>query len=242
MKCSETELTEATKVISYLRSVRVYAVILMCATLVYPALRVGTGAKGAELYFLLCFSAIVLLGSLSVIARLNRKTVFVYGISSILAGVIYLFSIFYYKSRVQFFFMVPGLVLGIMTIRQGMDAAFGRRSQDAFSKANQEKISFINEVLGALKKSPPDENTIQCISDDNGEIKGLSIKFIDNMACFLLKGERTPLFVERGDVYILEIRSSPEAIRVCITLYNNEWLEADFTPEDFKRYETWKGV
>jgi hypothetical protein len=241
MKYSETDLTEATKVISYLRSVRIYAVILLCASLLYPALKIGINAKGTELYLLYFFSGIIILGSFSIIVHLNRKTAILYGASSIIAGVIYLFCVLYYRSKIQSFFIVPGVILGIIILRQGISVTLGRRSQEAFSKANQEKVSFIKNLLRSMKKSlPNDKDVIHCISDDNGEKRDLSIKFIDNIACFLLKGHSAPIFVDRGDVYILELRRSADFLSVCITLYSNEWLEAEFTPDDFKKYEKWK--
>ena len=242
MKYSETDLTEATKVISYLRSVRIYAVILLCASLLYPALKIGINAKGTELYLLYFFSGIIILGSLATI-RLNRKTAIFYGASSIIAGVIYLFCVLYYRSKIQSFFIVPGVILGIIILRQGISVTLGRRSQEAFSKANQEKVSFIKNLLRSMKKSlPNDKDVIHCISDDNGEKRDLSIKFIDNIACFLLKGHSTPIFVDRGNVYIFELQSSPAFLDVSITLYSNEWLQAKLKPDDFKKYQKWKDI
>jgi hypothetical protein len=242
MKYSETDLTEATKVISYLRSVRTYAVILLCASLLYPALRIGINAKGTELYLLYFFSGIIILGSLATI-RLNRKTAIFYGASSIIAGIIYLFCILYYWSKIQSFFMVPGVILGIIILRQGISVTLGRRSKEAFSKANQEKVSFIKNLLLSMKKSlPNDKDVIHCISDDNGGKRDLSIKFIDNIACFLLKGHSTPIFVDRGNVYIFELQSSPAFLDVSITLYSNEWLQAKLKPDDFKKYQKWKDI
>jgi hypothetical protein len=240
MKYSETDLTEAAKVISYLRSVRVYAVILLCAGLLYPALKIWAGANGAELYLLYCFTGILTLGSLSIIIRLNRRTAFFYGTSSVLAGIIYLFSILYFRGKIQSFFMIPGVILGIMMVRQGIFAAFGRRSQEAFSAANQGKISFINDLLKSLRNSPPNEDTINCVCDDNGKKRDLSIKFTDDMACFLLKGQHTPIFAERKNVYISELQGGPAFLNVSITLYNNEWLEAEFTKDAFRKYQRWK--
>jgi hypothetical protein len=242
MKYSETDLTEATKVISYLRSVRTYAVILLCASLLYPVLRIGINAKGTELYLLYFFSGIIILGSLATI-RLNRKTAIFYGASSIIAGIIYLFCILYYWSKIQSFFMVPGVILGIIILRQGISVTLGRRSKEAFSKANQEKVSFIKNLLRSMKKSlPNDKDVIHCISDDNGGKRDLSIKFIDNIACFLLKGHSTPIFVDRGNVYIFGLQSSPAFLDVSITLYSNEWLQAKLKPDDFKKYQKWKDI
>ena len=94
-----------------------------------------------------------------------------------------------------------------------------------------------------MKKSlPNDKDVIHCISDDNGEKRDLSIKFIDNIACFLLKGHSTPIFVDRGNVYIFELQSSPAFLDVSITLYSNEWLQAKLKPDDFKKYQKWKDI
>ena len=81
MKYSETDLTEATKIISYLRSIQIYAVTILFSSLLYLGLKIHNNIKGTELYLLYCFTGIIILGSLSIIIRLNYKTANIYGLS-----------------------------------------------------------------------------------------------------------------------------------------------------------------
>ena len=92
MKYNETDLTEATKIISYLRSIRIYAVAILFLSLVYSSLKFLNDTKSIELYLLFCFTGLITVGTLSVILHLNSGTANLYGISSIIAGVIYSFS------------------------------------------------------------------------------------------------------------------------------------------------------
>jgi len=46
MKYSETDLTEATKILSYLRSMQIYAVTILCASLLYLGLKIYNDTKG----------------------------------------------------------------------------------------------------------------------------------------------------------------------------------------------------
>jgi len=244
MKYNETDLTEATKIISYLRSIRIYAVTILFSSLLYLGLKLHNNIKGTELYLLYCFTGIIILGSLSVIIRLNSKTANIYGLSCIVAGVIYSFSIFYYRGETPDFFTTIGFIVGLIVIRQGVSVAFGSRSQEAFSKVNQEKVSFVNNLLKSLKQSHPDEkNAIHCTyTDDEGKKRNLSIKLLDDVACFLLTGDSTPIFFGRNSVYISELQGNPNFLNVSIIIDNHDWLEAQFKLDDFKKYQAWKDL
>jgi hypothetical protein len=242
MKYSETDLTEATKIISYLRSIRIYAVTILFSSLLYLGLKIHNNINGTELYLLYCFTGIIILGSLSIIIRLNYKTANIYGISCIIAGVIYSFSMLYYRGETWGFFNTIGFIAGIIVIRQGVSVAFGNRSQEAFSRVNQMKVSYIKNILKSLKQSlPNDKNVIHCTYTDDKEGKrNLSIKLLDDVACFLLNGHSTPIFFDRKNVYISELQSKPNLLNVSIIVDNHDWLEAQFKPDDFKKYQAWK--
>jgi hypothetical protein len=244
MKYSETDLTEATKIISYLRSMRIYAVAIFFSGLLYLGLKIHNNTKGTELYLLYCFTGIIILGSLSIIIRLNYKTANIYGLSCIIAGVIYSFSILYYRGETPGFFTAIGSVVGLIVIRQGVSVAFGNRSQEAFSRVNQKKVSFVKNLLKSLKQSLPDEkNVIHCtFADDKGEKRDLSIKLLDDVACFLLNGHSTPIFFDCNNVYISELQGNRNFLNVSINVDNHDWLEAQFKPDDFKKYQAWKDL
>ena len=244
MKYSETDLTEATKIISYLRSIRIYAVTILFSSLLYLGLEIHNNIKGTELYLLYCFTGIIILGSLSIIIRLNYKTAKIYGLSCIIAGVIYSFCILYYRGKTPGFFTTIGFIVGLIVIRHGVSVAFGNRSQEAFSRVNQMKVSYIKNILKSLKQSlPNDKNVIHCTyTDDKGGKRNLSIKLLDDVACFLLNGQSTPIFVDRNNVYISELQGNPNSLKVSITLYNHDWLEAEMKLDDFKKYEAWKDL
>jgi hypothetical protein len=65
---------------------------------------------------------------------------------------------------------------------------------------------------------------------------------LDDVACFLLNGQSTPIFVDRNNVYISELQGNPNSLKVSITLYNHDWLEAEMKLDDFKKYEAWKDL
>jgi len=242
MKYTETDLTEAIKFISYLRSIRIYAVTILFSSLLYVWLQIHNNIKGAELYLLYCFTGIIILGSLSIIIRLNYKTANIYGISCIIAGVICSFSIFYYQGETPVFFITICFIAGLIVIRHGVSVAFGNRSQEAFSRINQMKVSYIKNILKSLKQSlPNDKNVIHCTyTDDKGGKRNLSIKLLDDVACFLLNRYSTPIFIDRNNVYISELQSKPNLLNVSIITYSHDWLEAQFKPDDFKKYQAWK--
>jgi hypothetical protein len=244
MRYSETDLTEATKIISYLRSIRIYAVTILLSGLLYLGLKIHNNTTGTELYLLYCFIGIIMLGSLSISIRLNYKTANIYGLSCIIAGVIYLFSILYYRGETPGFFIAIGSIVSLIVIRQGVSVAFGNRSQEAFSRVNQKKVSFVKNLLKSLKQSLPNEkNAIHCTyTDDNGEKRSLSIKLLDDVACFLLNGNSTPIFFDRNNVYISELQGNPNLLNVSINVDNHDWLEAQFKPDDFKKYHAWKDL
>jgi hypothetical protein len=242
MKYSETDLTEATKIISYLRSIRIYAVTILFLSLLYSGLKIHNNIKGPELYLLYCFSGIIILGSLAIIIRLNFKTASIYGLSCIIAGVIYSFSILYYQDKTPVFFTSIGFIIGLIVIRQGVSVAFGYRLQEAFSRVNQKKVLFIKNLLKSLKQPfPNEENVIHCTyTDDKGGEKTLSIKLLDDVACFLLNGHSSPIFIDRNNIYISELQDNPNFLNVSIIVDNHDWLEAQFKPDDFKKYQAWK--
>ncbi len=243
MKYSETDLTDATKIVSYLRSIQIYAVTILFSSLLYLGLKIFKHTEGTELYLLYCFTGIIILGCLSII-RLNYKTANIYGLSCIIAGVIYSFSILYYRGNTPGFFTTIGFIVGLIVIRQGVSIEFGNRSKEVFSKVNQERVSFIKNLLNSLKQSLPNEkDVIHCIyTDDKGKKRKLKIKLLDDVVCFLLSGHSAPIFVDRNNVYISELQGNPNFLKVSIILYNNDWLEAQFNPDDFKKYQTWKDL
>jgi hypothetical protein len=244
MKYTETDLTEAIKIISYLRSIRIYAVTILFSSLLYVWLQIHNNIKGAELYLLYCFTGIIILGSLSIIIRLNYKTANIYGISCIIAGVIYSFSMLYYQGETPVFFTTIGFIVGLIVIRQGVSVAFGNRSQEAFSRVNQKKVSFVKNLLKSLKQSLPNENDeIHCTyTDDKGDKRKLSIKLLDDVACFLLNGHSPPVFFDRNNIYVSELQGNSDLLIVSISAYNHDWLEAQFNPDDFKKYQAWQDL
>ena len=68
----------------------------------------------------------------------------------------------------------------------------------------------------------------------------MSIKLLDDVACFLLNGHSTPTFVDRNNIYISDLQGNQNFLQVSIVAYNHDWLEAQFKPDDFKKYEAWK--
>jgi hypothetical protein len=244
MKYSETDFTEATKIISYLRSIRIYAVTILFSSLLYLGLKIINHTEGTELYLLYCFTGVIVLGSLSIIVRLNYKTVNIYGLSCIIAGVIYSFSILYYRDKISGFFTTIGFIIGLIVIRYGVSITFGNRSQEAFSRVNQKKVSFIKNLLISLKQSLPNEkDVIHCTyNDDNGKKKKLKIKLLDNVICFLLSEHSTPIFFDRNNIFISELENNTNFLTVSIIAENHDWLEAEMESDDFKKYEAWKDL
>ncbi|MCG2721022.1 MAG: hypothetical protein L6290_03255 [Thermodesulfovibrionales bacterium] len=244
MKYSETDLTEATKIISYLRSIRIYAVTILFSSLLYLGLKIINHTAGTELYLLYCFTGIIIVGSLSALIRLNHKTASIYGLSYILSGVAYSFSIFYYRGETQGFFTTIGFIAGLIIIRHGVSVAFGNRSQEAFSRVNQKKVSFIINLLVSLKQSLPNEkDVIHCTyTDDKGKKKILKIKLLDDVICFLLSVQSAPIFFDRNNVFISEIENKLNFLTVSIIVDNHDWLEAEMKLDDFKKYEAWKDL
>lgn len=244
MKYSETDLTEATKIISYLRSIRIYAVIILFSSLLYLGLEIYNNIKSIELYLLCCLTGIIILGSLSILIRPNYKTAHFYGLSCIIAGVIFSFCILYYRGGTPGFLTAIGFAAGLMVIRQGLSVGFGYRSREAFSRVTQKKVSFVKNLLKSLKQSAPDDTTaIHCTyTDDTGGKRNLRIKLLDGVACFLLNGQSTPIFFDRNNIYISEHQDSPNSVEAYIFAYNHDWLEAQFRPDDFKKYQAWKDL
>ena len=209
MKYNETDLTEATKIIAYLRSIRIYAIVILILGVLYLGFKIYNNTTGTELYLLDCFIGIISLGSLSIFITLNSKTANIYGISSIIAGAVYSFSVVYYRGDTDTFVTGIGVIAGLIVIKQGVNVAFGSRSQEAFSRANQKKVSFVINLLKSLKQSMPNEkNVIHCTYTHEGKQKNLSIQLLDDVACFFLKGNSEPMFFDRNTVYITELQKN----------------------------------
>jgi len=243
MKYNETDLTEATKIISYLRSIQIYAVTILFLGLVYLGFKILSDTKGIELYLLYGSAGLITLGTLSIILHLNSGTANLYGINSIFAGVIYLFSILYYHGATWGFFTTVGFIAGLIVIRQGVIVSFGNRSREAFSKINQAKVSFVMNLIKLLKQSLPNEqDVIHCTYTDDDKKRNVRIKLLDDVACFLFNGDSTPIFFDRNNVYIVELEESPNLLNVSVTAHNHDWIEAQFKPDDFKKYQTWKDL
>jgi hypothetical protein len=243
MKYSETDLTETTKILSYLRSIQIYAVIILIVSALYFCFKIYMNTKGTELYLLDCFIGIVSLGSLSVFINLTSFTANIYGISCILAGVLYSFSIIYYRGDTDSFVIAIGFIAGLIVIRQGVKVAFGNRTKEAFSMANQKRVLFLINLLKSLRQSLPNEkDAIHCTYTHEGKKRSLSIKLLDDVACFLLQGHSEPIFFDRNNVYISELQKYPDFVQVSITVENHDWLEAQFKPDDFKKYVKWKDL
>jgi hypothetical protein len=243
MTYNETDLTEATTIISYFRSIRIYAVVILFLSLVYTALKFLNDAHGTELYLLCGVTGLLTLGTLSILVRLNSGTANLYGVSSIIAGVIYLFSILYYQGATWGFFTTVVFIAGLAVIRQGVMVAFGNRSREAFSKINQAKISFVIKLIQSLKQSPPDDqNVIHCTYSDDDKKRNMRIKLLDDVVCFLFDGDPTPMFFDRKNVYIVELQDNPHFLNVSVSVHSHDWIEAQLKPADFKKYQSWKGL
>ena len=240
---NETDLTEATKIISYLRSIRIYAVTIACLCLLYLGFKLYSDTKGTELYLLSCATGVLVLGNLFIIVRLSYKTANLYGVSSIIAGLMYSFSLLYYQGETEVFFTTIGFIAGMIVIRQGVSVAFGSRSREAFSRASQKKVSFVVHLLKSLKQSLPDEkNVIHCTYTDDGKKSNLRIKLLDNVACFLFDGQTDPAFFDRSNMYIFELQDNRDVLNVSITVHSHDWIEAQLKPADFKKYQAWKDL
>lgn len=243
MKYNEADLTEATKILAYLRSIRIYAIVILILGVLYLGFKIHNNTTGTELYLLDCFIGIISLGSLSVFITLNSKTANLYGISSIIAGAIYSFSVVYYRGDTDTFITGIGVFAGLIVMKQGVNVAFGNRSQEAFSRANQKKVSFIINLLKSLKQSLPNEkNVIHSTYTHEGKQKNLSIQLLDDVACFLLEGNSEPMFFDRKNVYMSVLQKNADSLNVSIMVDNHDWIEAQFKPDDLKKYQAWKDV
>ena len=241
MKYSETDLTEATKMIAYLRSIQMYAIAILFLSILYFGFRFISNLDNRDLYLFSSFTGVIIIGSLSIIIRLNHKTVIIYGFSCVVAGVMFLFSLVYYRDTTPGFFTTFGIIIGLLVIRHGVNLAFGKRSQEIFSRANQNKISFVNNLIKSMKQSlPNDQNIIHCTYSDDGKIRNMKIKFLDDIACFLLNGHRTPIFFDRSNIVIFELQDNKDSLHVSIVADNHDWIETHLKSADFKIYQGWK--
>jgi hypothetical protein len=243
MKYTETDLTEATKIISYFRSMRIYAVTILFISLVYLVFKILNDTRGTELYLLYCVTGLITLGTLAILLRLNSITANLYGVSFILAGVLYLFSILYYHGATWGFFTTVGFITGLIVIRQGVMVAFGNRSREAFSRTTQAEVSLVIDLAKSLQLSLPNEqNVIHCTYTDDDKQKNVKVKLLDDVACFLFNGDSTPIFFDRNNVYIIELQDNQNFLNVSITTHNRDWIEAQLKPSDFKKYQKWKDI
>lgn len=243
MNYTETDLTEATKIRAYLRSIQRYAIAILFLSIVYFGFRFHNNLEKNELYLFSFFTSIVIIGSLSIVIRLNHKTAMIYGFSCIVTGIMFLFSLVYYRNTTPDFFTTIGFIIGLIVIRHGVSLVFGKRSQEIFSRANQNKISFVNNLIKSMKQSIPSEkNIIHCMYSDDGKMRKMKIAFFDDIACFLLTGQRTPMFFDRGNIFIFELQYSSDLFHVSIVADNHDWLEADLKSDDFKKYQAWKDL
>lgn len=243
MKYTEEELTEATKLVVYLRSIQKYAVAIALLSIFYFGFRFYSHSENRTIYLLAIFTGIMIVGSLSIIIRMNRKTSIIYGFSCMLAGGVFLYSLVYYRIETSDFITTVGFIIGLLVIRHGIHLVFGRYSQEIFSRSNQRKISFVRNVIASMKHSfPTDENIVHCTYTNDGKTRNLKIKFLDDIACFLLAGQPTPLFFDRQNISLFELRNNGDFLRVSVVADSHDWLEADLKAEDFKKYQRWKDL
>ena len=241
MKYNETDLTEATKIIAYLKSIRIFAIVILILGVLYFGFKLYNNTTGTELYLLDGFIGLLSLGSLAIFIRLTSTTAAIYGISSILAGLIYSYSVFSYRGDTDSFLIGIGVIAGLIVVRQGFKVAFGNRSQEAFSRANQKKVSFVINLLRSLKQSLPDEkNAIHCTYTHEEKKRKLSIQLLDDVACFVLEGQSDPTFFDRKNVYMSVLQRNADSLNVSIMVDNHDWIEAQFKPDDLRKYEAWK--
>ncbi len=94
-----------------------------------------------------------------------------------------------------------------------------------------------------MKESlPNDQNIIHCTYSDDGKMRKMKIAFFDDIACFLLNGQRVPMFFDRDNISIFELHDNKDLLRVSIVAENHDWLEADLKSDDFKKYQRWKDL
>ncbi len=241
MSYNEEDLTEATKIIAYLKSIRIFAIVILILGVLYFGFKLYNNTTGTELYLLDGFIGLLSLGSLAIFISLISKTAAIYGISSILAGLIFAYSVFSYRGDTDSFIVGIGVLAGLIVVRQGFRAAFGSRSQEAFSRANQKKVSFVIHVLKSLKQKRPDgKDAMHGTYTHEEKRKKLSIQLLDDVACFVLEGQADPTFFDRKNVYMSELRRNGSTLDISIMVDNHDWIEAQFSPDDFKKYEAWK--
>lgn len=242
MKYSDSDLTQAIKIIAYLKSLRLYAFATLSASVVYFVVRLIFDLQGTELYLQASFTGIIVFGSILYVVRQSFRTVFIYGLSCILGGALYLFTLVYYHGKAEIILLAFGFIIGLLIIRHGISLAFGKRSQEVFSKVIQDIVVYVNTLTQSVKESLPDEkDVIHCTyTDDKGMKKTLKIRFIDDIACFLTEDETFPMFVDRNNVIVTDLQDNRDFVDVSISIENHDWLEARFMPDDFKKYQSWK--
>ena len=243
MKYTEKDLTEATKLIAYLRKIQMYAVAIAFLSILYFGFRFYSNVDNRALYLLSFFTGVMIIGSLSIIIRMNHKTAMMYGFSCMVAGAMFLFSLIYYRGETQDFITTVGFILGLLIIRHGVYWVFGKSSQEIFTRTNQKKISFVRNLVKSMKQALPHEgNIIHGTYTNDGKTRNLKIKFFDDIACFILDGQPTPLFFDRSTISIFELQVKKAFLQVSIVAYDHDWLEADLKSDDFKKYQAWKDL
>ena len=204
MKYSDSDLTQAIKIISYLKTLRLYAFATLSASVLYLLARLFFDLHGTELYLQASFTGIIVSGSLLYIIRQTFRSAFIYGVSCVLGGALYVFTLVYYHGKSEIIFLAFGFIIGLLVIRHGVSLAFGKRSQEVFSKVIQDIVAHVHTLAQSVKESLPDENdVIHCTyTDDKGTKRILKIKFIGDIACFLASEETMPMFVDSNNVVI----------------------------------------
>ena len=241
MKYSETELTETTKIIAYIRSLQRYAVAISIVGVAYLVFRLYATSEIIEISLLCLFAAVMVFGSLSFIIRPNHNTSIIYGFSCIVSALMFLFSLYFYRNTTTASLTTVGIIIAILVIRQGVMLLFGKQSQYIFSRKIQQRISFVKNIIKSLKKSDPnDANVVHSTYTNDGKTRNMKIQFLEDNACFILNGHTLPMFFDHSNISIFELQDNGDSLHVSVSADNHDWLEADLKPDDFKKYEVWK--
>jgi hypothetical protein len=244
MKYSEIEFTETIKIISYLKKLRIYAAAVLILSLMYFGFKMFTHAEKSEHYLLFGFFGIILTGCILVFVRLNYRTVFLYGTSCIISGSIFVFSLIYYRGDTDILFTSIGAITGLLVMRGGIKIAFGKNTQEIFSGHIQGLVSSAENLITSTRNSSPGEkDVIHCTyTDDRDRKLSVKIKFVDDLACFLLGDKYTPFFFSRNSLFLFVQNEDSDMLDASVIVDNSEWLQAQIRREDFKKYEAWKNT
>jgi len=242
MQYSETELTEARKIIAHVRSVRLYAIVASSLSFIYLVFKIFHATKGSELYLLICIIVIIILGSVVFMVRFNYRTAMIFGLSHITGGALFIFSAVFYQREAPALLMITSIIAGLIVIRQGISTAFGARLQETFTREYQKKIAYVKNLTKSMQQTPPsDNNLIHCTYKDPKEKRRpLKILLLDDIACFLLQGETFPVFLDLNNVFMIELQDDPDFLNVSVLAYDHDWLEAQMKKADFRKFQRWK--